>query len=177
MSDPSQPMDTQRPYYPYGILGYGYVLNDEQRRKLRPFVLKTLLLLLIPAAVAALVGVPFAIPAFLAVAIYHYIAERRFLASAQRTAQRQRISELLKRQGQAFSTPWLLFALAFTSVITIICTLAAFRSLSSGDLAEALHRAALAVILALCFLIYGGIARFKWRRRSRLGCPPSSRHP
>jgi hypothetical protein len=166
-SERNQKVQAESRYYPYGVLGRGYVLNDEQRENLRPFVLKTLLLLLIPAALAMFVGLPYAIPAFLAVAIYHYTAEQRFLVGAQRTVRRRRVSEVLMSQAQAFSTGWLLFALAFLPPTTILCAWAAFRSLSSGETAEALHRASVAAILALCLLFYGGVARFKWSRPER----------
>jgi hypothetical protein len=166
-------------FFPHGVLGHGYVVNDAQKAEaisaIRHLYRTAIVFLIIGIFCVAIWGWPGAlalIAILLGLAAYQYLYFRNILRGSQRSRNRFRLGDAHWVVAQRSSYLALVSLTLFTAFASSVCAMLALMTILNSNLAGFL--VGFTGLLAFGFLLFSSSRTIwlKWSRSSGSGGPP-----
>lgn len=157
-------------FYPYGMLGAGYVVKETDKEKLRVFIrtfysLATAALLsgvVLMVLMGIIVGWLIACSLLTALLIYYHIGMRRLLANAPKATERLRLADAQRNLARITSTPQIVFGLIVSTALLAMGTSLVWTAFERGDLLPCGIGAACTLFFGANFFVACRLAWLKW---------------
>jgi Ca2+/Na+ antiporter len=149
-------------FYPYGVLGSGYIVSKTEEEDLRAFLRKFYTLTMIAIPIGLFMGWIVSVLLLVILAIYFNVTVYRLLVHAAKTDERLRFSETQRDHARSFSSARLMFALFFCLALFAIGVLVIWTGFQKSDIREIAVGAACAIFFGACSWRAGYLVRLKW---------------